>query len=492
MSLPFTADIVRLKNNNPGNAPDYTEHDFISLRRYNGEPLNHTQADDNLELLRRALLGLDANIRHLDQKVITIDEDFINNLFNNQIFQNQLTNYINNSVNEIINQIINSPIFNDYINQFNDQYFNQNFQSYFNTYLDEADINVTQEIDLTEVQNLIDARVTEIVQVVDIEEIIRTLQNYVNQQIELLNQAINVRLQTMETVLQSILDILDQLIDGGEVDFSEVIALIQQLGENVETNADNIALLAQSVQQNTEAINGLVDNINDMIDSINALGQALQDLSQAMKDGFDALNDWIKGIFKDITDAIADLGDQIAANADQIADLWDFVGQMAQDLWNAIGQIWGQLDTVFEALKDLEAIICELDLKINALKAFVDAIGIEFITICEGGSTSDLPVLSAQQLPDTGPAQADLQGCGGPTFEKMIEEQKKKKAPARFAREEKRRQRDEARKKAQGMKQFQRDAKGPVENLRKAVNNAQNKGFNAPTISTFIHTFLTK
>ena len=492
MSLPFTADIVRLKNNNPGNAPDYTEHDFISLRRYNGEPLNHTQADDNLELLRRAVLGLDANVRHIDQRVINIDENFIQQLFDNQVFQNLLNNFINNSVNTIIEQIINSPIFNDYMNQFNNQYFNQNFQDYFNQYIDEADINVTQEIDLTEVQNLIDARVTEIVQVVDIEAIVKRLQNYVNQQIELLNQAINVRLQTMETVIQSILDLLDSLVDGGDVDFSEIIALIQELGANIAINADNIALLSESIQQNTEAINGLVDSVNDIIDAVNDLGKALQDLSKAMKDGFDALNDWIQGIFKDITNAIADLGDQIAANADQIADLWDFVGQMAQDLWNAIGQIWGQLDTVFEALKDLEALICELDLKVNALKAFVDAIGIEFITICEGGSTSDLPVLSAAQLPDTAPGAADLQGCGGPTFEKMLKEQQKKDAPARFAREEKRRQRDEARKKAQGMKQFQRDAKGPVENLRKAVNNAQNRGFQPPAISTFIHNFLTK
>lgn len=503
MPLPFTIDTIRLKNNNPGNSPDYTEHDFISLRRYNGEPLNHTQADDNLELLRRAILGLDENTRYLEQEVgnTQINEDFIDKLFSNPYFNQKLLNFIGNNIGEIINYMVNNNVFNEYLTQNVTEFFTNNFPTYLNEFF------VTEEfinnIDLTEVLNnyftqpditvneYLDQYLVNIVNDIDIEEIVRQIQQYVDQQITLAIQSFQSQLDTMNAVLDTILGLLEQ-IGNEEIDLSDIIEAIQAMGASITANADNIALLAIDVQQNSAAISDLSDSLNDVIDSVNNIGNALQALTAAMQAGFDALNAFINGVFGDVFKAIAALGDQIAANAQQIADLWDFVGQLAQGLWNAIGSLWDELAKVLGELEDLEALICEAELKIAALKAFCDGIGIEFIQVCEGGSVSELPVLSAAQLEDTAPAQGDLEGCGGPAFDALLKELEKKKHPARAAREERREAQRAARAQAQANKKFLANARGPVNNLRNAVNIAQGQGFQPPVIAQFIHNALNR
>ena len=511
MSLPFTIDTIRLKNNNPGNSPDYTEHDFITLRRYNGEPLNHTQADDNLELLRRALLGLDENTRYLDQVVnnvvnnFTVNEEFINNLFEHPYFDQRINQYFEENIENIINYITSNDVFNNYITENITQFFENNFPTYLNEFF------VTEEfinnINLTEVLNnyfsqpditvneYLDQYLVNVVNQIDVNEIVRQIQSYVDQQIELRTQAFQVQLDTMNAVLNSIMDILEQIQDPGtDIDLSGIIQAIQDLGDDVKENADNIADLSNDIQQNSVAINDLSNALNSVIDSVNNIGNALQALTAAMQAGFDALNNFINGVFGDVFDAIAALGDQIAANAQEIADLWDFVGQMAQDLWNAIGQIWDELAKVLGELEDLEALICEAELRIAALKDYLDTIELESISICEDGSLSDLFVATFPgNIPPTTDADAgELAGCGGPAFNALIQAQQKAKHPARAAREERREAQRQARQQQQANRQFVQNARGPANNLRNAVQVAKGQGFQPPVIAQFIHNFLTR
>ena len=139
MSLPVISELIRLKNNNPGTSPDYTESDVITLRRYNGEPLNHTQADDNLELLRRALLGLDSNVRHIDTELgnVTnlITSDFIEELWDNRNFTQRFDQYINQQLGDIINNILVHETYDNHISQYIGDYVNNNFANLFETYL---------------------------------------------------------------------------------------------------------------------------------------------------------------------------------------------------------------------------------------------------------------------------------------------------------------------------------------------------------------------
>ena len=305
MSLPFNIDTIRLKNNNPGNSPDYTEHDFITLRRYNGEPLNHTQADDNLELLRRAILGLDENTRYLDQAVgnTQINEDFIDKLFANPYFDQKLMNWIGQNIGEIINYMVNNNVFNQYLTTNVTEFFTNNFPTYLNEFF------VTEEfinnIDLTEVLNnyftqpditvneYLDQYLVNVVNEIDISEIVSQIQAYVDQQITLATQSFQSQLDTMNAVLDTILGLLEKIGGGGpdeEIDLTDIIEAIQEMGAGITANADNIALLALDVQQNSAAISDLSNSVNAVIDSVNNIGNALQALTAAMQAGFDAIN----------------------------------------------------------------------------------------------------------------------------------------------------------------------------------------------------------
>ena len=355
MTLPFTADLVRLKNNNPGNAPDYTEHDFITLRRYNGEPLNHTQADDNLELLRRAILGIDQNTRWLFDNGVgkaNADSDFIDQLFSNPYFTQKLDNYLTTRTGDIINNIINHPDWNNYINQFVSQYITNEFPTFVSEYFVSEDF--INNIDLTEVINnyfeqpdiqvnkYLDQYLVNVVQEIDVEEIVQRIQGYVTEQIALALQVFQSQIDGLNASLNAILALLDQLdlnANGESIDLSAVIEAIQELAGSIETNAQNILDLTNTVNAQAEAITAIQDSINGVIDSVNAIGDAMQQLSKAMQEGFDALSEWIEGVVGQINDAIAQLGDQVTKNAEEIGDLWTEFGNLAQGLWGAIGNL---------------------------------------------------------------------------------------------------------------------------------------------------------
>ncbi len=509
MTLPFTADLVRLKNNNPGNAPDYTEHDFITLRRYNGEPLNHTQADDNLELLRRAILGIDQNTRWLFDNGVgkaNADSNFIDQLFNNSYFTQKLDNYITYKTGDIINNIISHPDWNNYINQFVDQYITNEFPTFVSEYF------VTEEfinnIDLTEVINnyfkqpditvneYLDQYLVNVVQEIDVEEIVRRIQGYVTEQITLAIQVFQSQIDGLRASLDAILALLDQLdltANGESIDLTAIIEAINTLAENIETNAKNILELTNTVNAHSEAITAIQESINGIIDSVNAIGDAMQQLSKAMQEGFDALADWINDVVGQINDAIVQIGEQVGKNAEEIGDLWEEFGNLAQGLWNAIGNLWDAIDGFMAAVEGIEAALCEATTRIEAILALVQGLGSTSLQICNGGALENIDVATLDPLVAAiGPnaPDADLAACGGEALEKLIEEQQADDAPranegpgGRAAREERRR----AKEREKQNREFQRQAKKGGENLRKAIDNAKNKGFNKPEIANFIH-----
>tara|TARA_Y100000004_G_scaffold16181_1_gene16808 strand:- start:607 stop:2217 length:1611 start_codon:yes stop_codon:yes gene_type:complete len=530
-------ELIKVGNNNPGTAPDYTENDVITLRRYNGEPLNHTQADDNLELLRRALIAAGDGLTNLDDRVTNvltnleeyITGDFIQNLFNNQVFENLINEYITENITNFVSQFFNDNrsfnvdgrVFNNF-QEYIESIVSNNFNNYFDTYLTEYGDQFFESINL---QTFVDDSINQyfedppdifvdqvisvtenIVQEIDIESLLNRLQTYIDNSIH----PINLRLDNLDQTLQAIFDLLENLdIGDGTVDLSSILKRITTaenklagfLGGACYTDGDGVQQcefddqpgqfnsfpsVATLAQENKQRLDDLDIAFNDIVDAINEIGQGLQDLADAVSTGFQELENWITGVFKDIMDSIVDLGEQIENNANQIVDLWTSYGDLAQALWNQIGFLWAELGTAFTKLEELEKILCELELRAAQVVAWCNAIGEVNMTFCEDGEEVSenfaiFPAAMANLDPE--PAVADLAACGGPVFQGLVAAGKLKAKDAnKLGNDAKTLNREKNRE----MKRFVRAA-----NPRQALNQAVNKGFSLPTISKFIHAKLT-
>ena len=498
MSLPVVSELVRLKNNNPGTAPDYTEHDVITLRRYNGEPLNHTQADDNLELLRRALIGVDQNIHYVNNELTNISSvvngDLINELWDNRHFTNRFDQYVNQQLGDIINNIIVHENFENHLTQYIGDYVNNNFANLFETYLAEYGDTFWSSVNFDNILNeyftnptsifndYLTIQMQNVVQEIDIEALLKRLHNYIDQQLTLHLQPVWVEINVLKATLDTILNILENLEIGGDINLAELIAIIQAMGDLISTNATNIANNNTQIQLNTEAIIEIGDVVNNLVDAVNTIGDALQDLSKAVQDGFKAMEDWVNGIFQDIAKALAQIADQVVNNSEQIVALWEAFGDLANDLWNQIGMLWQELGNAFAQLKDMEELICELGVKIDALQDWAGAFLDQDLTICVDGMAESIrvPVFpGAMGAFDPLAQDAQLAACGGPVFDKMVKEGNARRENAGKAARDARR-REKARKRE--MKQFARAG-----NARDALNKAFAKGFTIPEIGDFIN-----
>ncbi len=496
MSLPFNEDIIRLRNNNPGNAPDYTESEFITLRRYNGEPLNHTQADDNLELLRRAILGVDANTRYLQTEVTNVqwNENTINDLFNNQFFTENLKRWVVNEGDFITNTIIGGPTFTEFLNEFIEQFFTENFNTYFN------EIFVTEEI-----QEFFDFRTIineyfespdtifneylsqfitniNVVEQIDIEELVRRIQTYVDFQINVAISGFQAQLDAINIAIQTILELLDALInpDGDGIDLSPIIEAIQNLAATVQKIADDLGDLADDVAVNTEDILTLQNRLNQIIGHVNKISEQMQKLSAAVKLALAELEKWMNKVFNGLIAAIAALGQQIGNNAIQIADLWAAFGAQAIAVWTQIGELWAEVMGLIATLEGLAARVCENEAEIETINNWLLGLQKETLTVCVDGAASDIDVMGwGDAFEATDPAK--LQACGGPEFEALLERLKSEDKAGAVDRE-KEIQEEQDRDKKRAMRDFNRTPE-----LVSAVEEAREKGFTFPEILDFIH-----
>ena len=525
MSLPYSQDIIRLKNNNPGNAPDYTESDVITLRRYNGDPLNHTQADDNLELLRRALINTDTNIRYIEQEVTNVqwNENNIKNLFDNSIFTEELTKFLTNNKELITNILISDNVtYEEYINKLTESYFTENFETFFNdTFVTQ---NISEEFDFRSIINEYftspDSAFNDylnewytnvnVVNQIDITEIVRRIQNYVDVQIANAITGFQAAIDTLDAnqqILAAAIDAccVDGVVTGScsiaehttqeacedaggtwsepePIDLTDIINAINTLGVNITSLATNLNTLTNDVAVNTEDIIDLRTDVDAIIAHVNKMSAALQDLSNAVSAGFASLSTWIKNIFTGLVGSIAALGNQISANAGQIAALWKAMGDQFLKLWTEVGKIYELFDDLYTALETIEAQLCEVEVRIAAILQGLNLLDNETISVCEDGSVSEVIVATMPfgGIGNLTPMAKDLENCGGAVFRAKIDAMASDDPVSAMAREVEIQEEDNATKRA-AMRDFNR-----TKDLVTAVNDARKAGFTFPEINKFI------
>lgn len=484
--VPFPKDKLFIPNNNPGNRSNEedTENNVITLRRYNAEPLDHQQADDNLELLRRRIANLAENVSYLNNYSENIDNyingdnfgDFIKNMVYSPEFKQNFVEILGDEefFNQVLNKFFTSEEFKNFIDGRTINNFSENFNSLFAEYLnDYGDIFLEQTKlgdfinqhfnyptnEFLEIFNELVSNRFEILNKtvinppVDYAKIFR----YIDDAISIAVGPLKVEINIMKATLDSILEILKN-IGSGTLNLDELIAILNQISADVQVNAENINTLNTQVTLNTENIALNAGNIEILNANIKAIDATLMELINSVNAAFEALQGFIDTMFGNLSAALNQMAEQVERNAQEIIDLWEWVTTENDKIWNDIIAIWNNLATLYNKLAEVEDMICKLEAEMEAVIAWVVQIDWRDISICNNGVEELIGVATGPPIVgvqwDQVALNAQIFACNPQKFKQFKEDAERVQAAAKA---EAKRQREAARNQRMALKNFKRN-----------------------------------
>lgn len=402
--IPHAVSRFSLDNNNPGTSPDYTEHEVITLRRYNGEPLNHTQADDNLELLRRLMGLVGDNIETIVKNITNIGDhiygdDYINVIktiindaitINNVTLKNEFTDVLNNWVDVNLNEYIDNRV-NVYVDetlfQRLENYIDQTFVTYrqeFNdTYVLNAEFKTTQNL-VTDVYEYIDTSIN------------TTFAPHLSQ----IDQ-FSTKLTLVENLLGA---------EGGEfseAQMTQIMDGINSLSSSIGDNATNIVNLNTALTAMVQDVTLNHSNINILDGNFAALEAAFIKLQDAFNLALGKLTDTINKLFTDLTNILVIIARQVAQNTADINSLYDMLMVLSEHFFDAIMGLWNEIGNIWAILDDHEDRICRLENESTTVLDFVKNFSWRTVDLCMGEGIPSCEIKIVQWGSDCQPDSPD-------------------------------------------------------------------------------------
>ena len=417
----YTSEELAIPNNNPGTAPDYTEHDVISLRRYNGDPLNHTQADDNLELLRRRLGQIVSNVLTNTKNISEVGDYFHSEDFHQHIgdIVNNLT-FSDEFINNLVNRLIQNVDLNNHFVTHN--WFGENIQvvidesidNYFNLVTNEFWENVEQYvIDIfnpTTINNtLVDSLTTmfgdQFVSLNDytvLSETVGGIHQYISEQVTQATTPIQQQVSQFDGKMDVIEELLEDLDVDGTLDLSAIIAKLNALGADTVINANNILALNNSLNQAIASITANAANIKILDANFAALELSHRNLIDHVNKSIKALDDLIKGLFDDLKNLLTAIIIQIMQNQADIGTLFNLLNFLAAQFFNAIMALWDEIGNIWTELEDHEDRICKLEAQSESILDYIKNLSWRTIDICDDGVNIEIKVMEWEsgKMPD--------------------------------------------------------------------------------------------
>ena len=383
-----------IPNNNPGNTPDYIEHEYITLRRYAGRPINHTEGDDNLELLRKRIGDIITNINSLNQNVINIDnkvqtfeitEEFINNIIQ-KIYGDE--NFWININQNVTQYLVDDSTFNQHIDGRVVKFFEGDISQYIELQITEV-MNGLPPGFMEALLNALDGRYVDLDTFNEMDAKVTQIYSTINQTIQAILAPYLVEINAFEARLAAMEALIDQLVDfvndGDPIDLTDIITAINQLGLDIGINANNIAILDANLTTALSSIavlndavgviNSALQDLTDIIGGIIAyIDGALADLLQAVKD-----------LFTDLGNMLGSIVGQVVQNTLDIDALFSALHWLNLELAKRFEQIWDEIFLIWKAIGDLEEKVCLIEAQVDAVMDLLDLLEVKAVQVCKDG-----------------------------------------------------------------------------------------------------------
>jgi len=394
IALQATPALNVLPNNNPGNTPDYTEHEYITLRRYSGRPVNHTEADDNLELLRKKIGDiinfvnvLNENVFNINEEVqvFNINEEFINNVINRILIDDSFWQDVNVNLRQYL---IDDSTFNEFVDGRVIKFFEGDISQYIDNRITEV-ITGLPEGFIEALVEYLDTKYVDWDTFNNIEVTVNNINNNINQSIKTILAPYLVDLSAYETRLTAIENFLEQLLDftnnGDPIDLTEVINAINSLAVDIGINANNIAILDANLTTVTTSLALVTDTVAGLSASLTALTNVVDGIVAYIDGALKDLLDQVKGMFDDLAMLLGALVAQIVQNGLNIQMALEAIQQLNLSMALRFAQVWREFASVWSAIEDLEKAMCKVEAENKATIDFLNGVTCEEVKVCEDG-----------------------------------------------------------------------------------------------------------
>jgi hypothetical protein len=403
--IPHAISRFSLDNNNPGTEPDYTEHDVITLRRYNGEPLNHTQADDNLELLRRLMGLIGDNIHTIISNITNIgdhvySDEYINlikNIIQNEItinnttIRNEFTDVLNNWVDVNLNEYIDNRV-----SVYVEETLYQRIENYVNDTFVTLKVELGDQYVLNSEYNTTQQLVTDVYEYIDT-SINTTFAPHISQ------------LDLFETKLAVVQNLLGGTAGGlTAAQLTAIIDAINDLSGGITDNASNISSLNVALTALVQDVTLNRSNINILDGNFKKLEDAFIALQGAVNAALVLLKDTILKLFKDLTNILVIIAKQVAQNTADINVLFELLRRLSDQFFDAIISLWNEIGNIWAMLEALDDRICRLEQETATVLDFVENFSWRRVDLCMGEGIPSCEIKIMQWGTDCDPDNPDV------------------------------------------------------------------------------------